>query len=63
MTHEEPPWKDNYQKGVRYVTIPLDDMKRYFEPMLDTTGDFVDYPNFLNWLESAEGDPWEASSN
>jgi hypothetical protein len=38
-------------------------MKGYFEGALDAEGDFVDYPNFLDWLETGEGDPWASSSN
>lgn len=63
MTHQDPLWKLTFREDALYQVISLDDMKHHFEEALDTEVDFVDYPNFLGWLETGEGDPWASSSN
>lgn len=31
LTHEETPWKRHYREGLRGITIPDDEIKRFFE--------------------------------
>ena len=30
LTHEEPPWKENFKEDVRNVEIPVESMKQFF---------------------------------
>ena len=34
LTHEEDPWKDNYEEGVSSKQIPLEEMQKYFRDNL-----------------------------
>ena len=35
MTHEEAPWKNNYQPGATNRTIPMDDLLAFFKGLLN----------------------------
>jgi len=35
MTHEEPPWKDNYERGVNNKPIPKEDLKNFFQTKVE----------------------------
>ncbi|WP_121498011.1 Panacea domain-containing protein, partial [Pseudomonas aeruginosa] len=34
MTHEEAPWRNNYQAGAMSREIPTDDMRQFFKTLV-----------------------------